>query len=114
MLLGAGIGYMHVRVGELSLAAISVSIVCMALGTAKPHRPWRWALLVALCVPAAMLIWARYHPARGEVYGSFILLAPALVCAFGGSQMRKLIAELFPDKNIHHKGHKGNTKEEEQ
>lgn len=95
MLLGAGIGYLHVRVGEISLSAIAISAVCMAFGTVKPRRPWRWALLVSLCVPAAMLLGARYHPTRGAVYGSLVLVAPALVCAIGGSAMRAMVGELF-------------------
>ena len=95
MLLGAGIGYLQLRLAEMAITSLAVSFVCMGLGTAKPRRPWRWALLVALCVPAALLLGARYHPSRGAVFGSFILLAPAFVCAYGGSQMRKLIEELF-------------------
>ncbi len=96
IVLGGAIGYMHARLGELSLAALAVSASTMALGLIWPRRPWRWALLVGVCVPLAMLLehLGREHFARGAVYGSFALLMPAFACAYGGSFMRRLVAEL--------------------
>lgn len=71
----------------------------MTMGCAWPRRPWRWALILGLSVPAAVFLDWRHHPGRGMFYGSFAMLAPALVAAFGGSFMRKLVGELFKVPN---------------
>jgi hypothetical protein len=72
-------------------------MVAMFLGAMRPRRPWLWALLVALCVPAEQLFafLGREHFTRGAIFGSFALLAPAFVCAYGGAVGRKLVGELF-------------------
>lgn len=94
---GALIGYAQLRWGELAVSALLVAMVTMFLGALRPRRPWLWALLVALCVPAAQLFayLGREHFTRGAIFGSFALLAPAFVCAFGGAVGRKLVGELF-------------------
>jgi hypothetical protein len=94
---GTLIGYAQLRLGELAISALLVAMVAMFLGAMRPRRPWRWALLVALCVPAAQLVayLGREHFTRGAIFGSFALLAPAFVCAYGGAVGRKLIGELF-------------------
>lgn len=94
---GALIGYAQLRLGELAISALLVAMVTMYLGAMRPRRPWLWALLVALCVPAALLFayLGREHFTRGAIFGSFALLAPAFVCAYGGAVGRKLVGELF-------------------
>jgi hypothetical protein len=95
LFLGTACGYLQVGLGDLSTTALSVTVAAMALGCAWPRHPWRWALLVELGVPAAVLLTWDRHPGRGMLFGSFAILAPALVAAFGGSFMRKLVTELF-------------------
>jgi hypothetical protein len=94
---GALIGYAHLRWGELAISALLVAMVTMFLGAMRPRRPWVWALLVALCVPAAQLsaYLGREHVTRGAIFGSFALLAPAFVCAYGGAVGRNLVGKLF-------------------
>lgn len=93
---GALIGYAQLRWGELAISALLVAMITMFLGAMRPRRPWMWALLVALCVPAAQLLAhiGREHFTRGAIFGSFALLAPAFVCAYGGAVGRKLVGEL--------------------
>jgi hypothetical protein len=69
----------------------------MFLGALRPRRPWMWALLVALCVPAAEYVahLGREHFTRGATFASFALLAPAFVCAYGGAMGRKVVGELL-------------------
>ncbi len=95
--LGALIGSAQVRFGELAISALLVAMVTMFLGAVRPRRPWLWALLVALCVPAAQFVayLGRERFTRGATYSSFALLAPAFVCAYGGSIGRRLLGELF-------------------
>jgi hypothetical protein len=94
---GALIGYAQVKFGEMALSALLVALLTMFLGVARPRRPWRWAVLVALCVPAAQLVayLGREHFTRGATIGSFALLAPAFVCAYAGAVGRNLLGELF-------------------
>lgn len=94
---GALIGFAQLRLGELALSALLVAMATMFLGAVRPRRPWLWALLVPLGVPAAQFVayLGREHFTRGAIFGSFALLAPAFVCAYGGAVGRKLIAELF-------------------
>lgn len=98
--LGAACGALQVTLADLSTTALAVTAFSMTLGCVWPRHPWRWALMLALCVPAAVFLdWSR-HPGRGMLYGSFAVLAPALVAAFGGSFMRNLIRELFKDTQL--------------
>ena len=94
---GALIGYAQLRLAEPAISALLVAMVTMFLGAMRPRRPWLWALLVALCVPAAQLLAhiGRQHFTRGAIFGSFALLAPAFVCAYGGAMGRRLVGELF-------------------
>ncbi len=94
---GALIGYVQVRLEDLALAALFVGIVCAALGITRPQRPWRWALIVALCVPLVQLLAYLGHErfTRGATLGSVSLAIPAFSCAYGGSFGRKLLGQLF-------------------
>ena len=93
--IGFGGGFLEVWLADLSSTALLVAASSMALGCAWPRRPWRWALVLGLCVPLTVLIEWNQHPGRGMLYGSFAMLAPALVAAFGGSFLRMLVRELF-------------------
>ncbi len=94
---GVLIGYGQARLGELAVSALLVAMVTMFLGAMRPQRPWLWALLVALCVPAVQFVayLGREHFTRGATASSFALLAPAFVCAYGGAAGRRLLGELF-------------------
>lgn len=92
---GLGGGFLEVWLADLSTTALVVTAASMALGCVWPRRPWRWALVMGLCVPLAVAIEWNQHPGRGMVFGSFAMLAPTLVAAFGGSFMRMLVGELF-------------------
>lgn len=96
--LGVLVGYAHLRVHDLGLAALMVGAVCLGLGFARPQRPWRWALILALCVPAVHLVANLGHErfTRGGALASFALLIPAFSCAYGGAFGRRLLALLFP------------------
>ncbi|HMK29493.1 MAG TPA: hypothetical protein VK473_07400 [Terriglobales bacterium] len=94
--LGATAAFVHLRYHDLSLLLVSISAMSLAL--ARPERPWRWALVVALCLPAGQLLayLTREHPTRAMVFGSFIGLVPGLIAAYGGAVMRRGFDVLFP------------------
>src|SRR5690348_4840645 len=56
LLLGAGCGALQVTLADLSSTALAVTALSMTMGCAWPRRPWRWALIVGLCVPAAVFL----------------------------------------------------------
>lgn len=96
---GAGMfaGWMDVKVGDLLLTALLVLAPCMLLGMLRPQKPWRWVVLVAVCVPAAdlaaFLILAQ-KPTPAQVYESLLTFLPAIAGAYGGSVMRGVIDNL--------------------
>ena len=96
--LGAIAGWSQVALRDMSLLLVSAFTLFLAVG--RPQRPWRWALVVGLCLPAAELLTylSRWHPLRGAVAGSFISLVPAMMCAYGGALLRRALGILFPPK----------------
>ena len=91
VVLGLAAGYVNLEVNDPTLAALLVAMIAMGLGLWKRRRPWRWGLLVGLCVPLAQLFaYAKgYPPIRGEVSRAcFIGLVSAMVAAFLGSMGR--------------------------
>jgi hypothetical protein len=97
VVLGFGAGYANLQVNDPTLAALLVAIIAMGLGLSKPRRPWRWGLLVGLCVPAAQIIAyiKGVPPLRGEVVRAcFIGLVSATVAAFLGAAGRFAFSQI--------------------
>ncbi len=104
LLLGAGCGALHVLVGTMGdpdplLSALAVTVATMVLGLLRPARPWRWALLVAVPVPLALLL-ANFviptaHFTRASIAGSVLVSLPGCAGAFGGSVLRRKISQIF-------------------
>jgi len=87
LVLGLGAGYVNLQVNDPTLAALLVAMIAMGLGLWKHRRPWRWGLLVGLCIPAAQILsYTRgVPPLRGEVVRAcFIGLVSAMVAAYLG------------------------------
>ena len=97
LLSGGAAAYLHVQLGELGLAALVVAASTMFLGAMRPRRPWMWALLVALTIPALELVAYLHHEyfGTGATFGSLALLIPAFACAYGGAVGQRLLRELF-------------------
>ena len=90
-------GWVDIKVGDLLFTALLVLAPCMLLGMLRPQKPWRWVVLVAVCVPAAdlaaFLILAQ-KPTPAQVYESLLTFLPAIAGAYGGSVMRGVIDNL--------------------
>jgi hypothetical protein len=97
VVLGLGAGYVNLQVNDPTLAALLVAMIAMGLGLWKPKRPWRWGLLVGVCVPLAQ-VFAYVDgvpPLRGQVARAcFIGLVSATVAAFLGSAGRFAFAHI--------------------
>lgn len=94
-------GYANIQVDDPTLAALLAAMVAMGLALWKPKQPWRWGLVVGLCVPAAQLIlYLRGAiPAHGEVARAcFIGLVSAMVAAGLGSAGRFAFSHIQPPK----------------
>jgi len=96
-LCGVGAGWADVRLDDLLFTALLVLASSMLLGLLRPLQPWRWVVVVGICIPltelAAYLL-ATIKPTRAQVYGSFLTFLPGVAGAFGGSFMRKLVNHL--------------------
>jgi hypothetical protein len=97
--LGCGIlaGWVDIKVGDLLFTALLVLAPCMLLGILRPQKPWRWVVLVSVCVPAAELVayWILTRkPTHAQVYGSLLTFLPGIAGAYGGSMMRGVIDNL--------------------
>lgn len=87
LVLGVGAGYVNLQVNDPTLAALLAAMIAMGLGLWKHRRPWRWGLLVGLCIPAAQILsyMRGVPPLRGEVVRAcFIGLVSAMVAAYLG------------------------------
>ena len=94
---GALAGWVNIRVQDLLFTALLVMIPCMVFGLLRPHRPWRWAVLVGIFVPLIELLSYLFFKAnlvRAHVLQSFLALLPALVAAYGGAFGRGVINNL--------------------
>lgn len=104
LLLGACCGGLHVLVETMAepdpvLSALAVTVSTMLLGLLRPARPWRWVLCVGIPVPLALVIATHVIPnahfTRASIAGSVLVSLPGCAGAFGGSIMRRKIAEIF-------------------
>ncbi len=97
-MLGFVAGVLDVEFGDLLLTALFVLMATMLLGALRPHRPWRWTLLVAVFVPLVQL--AAYallteKPYRAQIYESFLGFLTGIAGAYGGATARRGFAELW-------------------
>lgn len=97
-LVGIGIGWIDVKIGDLLLTALLVMMSTMALGILRPDHPWRWIIIIAIFVPIVQ-IFAFYvltqRPDRAQISESFLGFLTGIAGAYGGSFGRKLMNELF-------------------
>jgi hypothetical protein len=98
ILSGAAAAWVDVKVGDLLLTAYIVVASCMLLGFLRPRKPWRWVVIIGVCIPIAE--WLAYFfltekPTRAQVYESFLAFLPGIAGAVGGAIARTVINNLF-------------------
>jgi ABC-type multidrug transport system permease subunit len=97
ILFGIGTGYADVALDDLLVTALLVLASCMLLGLLRPLWPWRWIVIVGICIPLTELaayLMGTIKPTRAQTYGSFLTFLPGVAGAYGGSFMRKLLDHL--------------------
>lgn len=98
---GIGIGWVEVAVDDLLLTALLVVVACMLLAILRPRWPWRWAVMVGIFI--SLEEFAGYalrtvKPTRAQIYGSFLAFLPAIVGAYMGAFVRRVVENLRQGK----------------
>ena len=99
LFLGLCAGALEVSLGDFLLMSLFVAASTFVLATIRPHRPWRWMLVVAVCVPLAefaayLFLGRRFY--RVQIWESGLGFVTGTVGAYAGSFARKAANELFP------------------
>jgi ABC-type multidrug transport system permease subunit len=100
-LCGIGTGWADVAINDLLFTALLVLSAGMLLGTLRPRWPWRWVVMVGVCIPLTELaayVILTVKPTRAQVYGSFLAFLPGIAGAYGGSIMRGVMDNLRQGK----------------
>src|SRR5450432_4839001 len=80
-LCGVGAGWADVAVNDLLFTALLVLASCMMLGMLRPRWPWRWVVVVGICIPLTELaayVMLTVKPTRAQVYGSYLAFLPGI------------------------------------
>lgn len=100
-LCGIGAGWADVAVNDLLFTALLVLASCIMLGMLRPHWPWRWVVVVGVCIPlteAAAYFVLAVKPTRAQVFGSVLAFLPGIAGAYGGSIVRAVFDNLRQGK----------------
>jgi hypothetical protein len=71
----------------------------MIMGTARPHRPWRWIFIVGLQVPIVTAIaiavgWLKVWD-RALIAGAILSMLVGCAGSIGGAVMRRVVENIF-------------------
>jgi len=100
-LCGIGTGWADVMINDLLFTALLVLSACILLGMLRPRWPWRWVVVVGVCIPlteVAAYVILTVKPTRAQVYGSYLAFLPGIAGADGGSIMRRVLDNLKQGK----------------
>lgn len=98
---GVFAGWIDIKVGDLLFTALLVLAPCMILGVMRPHRVWRWVVIVAVCVPVAEVLGylvLKQRMDRAHVYESFLAFLPGIAGSYGGALLRQAVGNIVGDK----------------
>jgi hypothetical protein len=98
VLFGVFAGWVDLKVGDLLFTALLVVAPCMLLGALRPQRPWRWVVIIGVCVPVAELVgyvFMTQKPYRAQIYESFLAFLPGIAGSHGGAMLRGVIDNLL-------------------
>ena len=96
--MGLATGWADIRIHDLLFTALLVTAACMLLGVIRPARPWRWVVIIGICVPIAVTLGyfvLTERPTRAQVWESFLAFLPGIAGAYGGSLMRQAIDNIL-------------------
>jgi len=73
----------------------------MILGVMRPVKPWRWVVVVGICVPLVVLaayVASIQKPSHSQVYESFLAFLPGIAGAYSGALLRRASDNIFSGK----------------
>lgn len=97
-ILGICAGILDVKIGDLLLTALFVLSSTLLLGALRPHRPWRWVIVVGIFVPIVQLLaylLLTQKPYAAQLYESCLGFLTGIAGAYGGSILRRGMQELL-------------------
>src|SRR5215467_11900388 len=100
-LAGIFAGWIDIKVGDLLFTALLVLAPCMILGVMRPHRVWRWVVIVAVCVPIAEVLGylvLKQKMDRAHVYESFLAFLPGIAGSYGGALLQQAVGNIVGGK----------------
>lgn len=103
VILGICAGAVDVYFSDLLLTAIFVLMSTMSLGLLRPHKPWRWILVVGAMVPTMQLLAYLVltdKPYISHIYESFLGFLTGIAGAYAGAFGRMAINELFSPEPV--------------
>jgi hypothetical protein len=97
--IGVGIGWLDLHTTEVVVTIVPLLLAGMLLGLLQPAAAWRWALLLALGLPAMafvgrLLCVATDEPIRSDPRIALVAFAFALMGCYGGVVVRRLWTRL--------------------
>jgi len=98
VILGICAGVLDVKIGDLLLTALFVLASTMLLGILRPQRPWRWIIVIGVCVPLMQLLaylFLTEKPYSAQIYESCLGFLTGIAGAYGGSVARRQLDELL-------------------
>jgi hypothetical protein len=96
--LGVGAGWLNLKTGDLLLTALFVLVSTMLLGALRPEKPWRWIVLVGICVPILQVLayWLLAEkPYRTQIYESLLGFLTGTAGAYGGALGRRALSDIL-------------------
>lgn len=97
--LGVGIGWLDLHTTEVTVTIVALLLAGLLLGLMQPRAAWRWAVLLALGLPAMAVVGSlaqvrTAEPSRVDVRTAFVALVFALIGCYGGVLMRRIAGRL--------------------
>ena len=95
-LLGLGIGWLDLRTTEVIVTIVALLLAGLLLGLLRPRAVWRWAVLLALGLPAMAVIGRVVGMRTAEAIRLdprivLVALAFALVGCYSGVMVRRVV-----------------------
>ena len=92
---GLGIGWLDLRTTEVVVTVVALLLAALPLGFLNPKAAWRWALLLALGLPAMaavgpLLRVRTAEPIRLDPRIALVAFAFALVGCYAGVLLRRI------------------------
>jgi hypothetical protein len=89
-------GYINITATEVQAPMGCILLFAFLAGLIQPKAPWRWALLIGLSIPLSTFIGLaiNFHfpdPPPHFPITLVVLVIPALIAAYGGSLVSRLI-----------------------